>query len=87
MAAQLLDPTKPQNDSLKGKVVAPAAKLQLQTVIKNGRTYKAIISGQVYMLGDVIDGYKVLTITASSVTLANDLKQIKLDLYDYDIKK
>ena len=87
MAAQLFDPTKPQSYSLKGEVMAPATKLQLQTVIKNGRTYKAIISGQVCVLGDVIDGYKVLTITASSVTLANDLKQIKLDLYDYDIKK
>ncbi|ATC80980.1 agglutinin biogenesis protein MshK [Pseudoalteromonas agarivorans] len=83
----LRDPTQPSNAPiLKGAALSNTA-LSLQSIIKTEKQYKAIISKQVYKPGDVIGEFRVLTINANSVLLANDDKQIKLELYDYEIKK
>ncbi|KPH62192.1 hypothetical protein AMS58_09795 [Pseudoalteromonas porphyrae] len=86
VAQTLKDPTRPQTITTKGSGNVLTGNLILQSIIKKQQGYKAIISGQLYAIGDQIDGYKVLAINSKRVVLANDNKQIKLDLYDYDIK-
>lgn len=86
VAQTLKDPTRPQTITAKGSGNVLTGNLILQSIIKKQQGYKAIISGQLYAIGDQIDGYKVLAINSKRVVLANDNKQIKLDLYDYDIK-
>ncbi|WP_338362654.1 agglutinin biogenesis protein MshK [uncultured Pseudoalteromonas sp.] len=87
-SAQILrDPTQPSNAPiLKGATVKSKA-LSLESIIKSEKQYTAIISEQLYKPGDVIGEFRVLTINANSVLLANSNKQIKLELYDYEIKK
>ncbi|MGS0534505.1 agglutinin biogenesis protein MshK [Pseudoalteromonas sp. SaAl2] len=85
-AEQLVDPTRPQNLLATSVVKNQQSSLKLQSIIKRSGRYKAIISGQIYTVGDQINNYKVLTISSKQVVLANDNKQIKLDLYDYKIK-
>ena len=86
-AAQLLDPTKPAMFISNGVVVAQKTEFKLQSIIKNSTAYKAIISGHLYKTGDAIEDFRVLSINSKHVVLANDDKQIKLELYDYKIKK
>lgn len=87
-AAEVLrDPTQPSNITITGKGGTTTSDLSLQSIIKTEAQYKAIISAQVYKSGDEIGEFRVLTINANSVLLANDDKQIKLELYDYEIKK
>lgn len=64
-----------------------STELKLQSIIKNSTAFKAIISGHIYRVGDVVDDFRVLSINSKHVVLANDDKQIKLELYDYEIKK
>ncbi|MCQ8879163.1 agglutinin biogenesis protein MshK [Pseudoalteromonas shioyasakiensis] len=86
IAEQLVDPTKPQNVIVGNQAHYQKSELKLQSIIKRSGSYKAIISGQLYGIGEQLNGYKVLTISSKNVVLANDNKQIKLDLYDYEIK-
>ncbi|MBQ4832649.1 agglutinin biogenesis protein MshK [Pseudoalteromonas sp. MMG010] len=86
-ASQLLDPTKPPTQRVIESDLVNKTTLKLQTIIKTSTAYKAIISGTIYQVGDTVNNLRVLTITAKQVVLANNDKQIKLDLYHYEIKK
>jgi len=87
--AQQQDPTRPaafvKNTGVIVKQTEP--KLKLQSIIKSRRAFKAIISGRLYQVGDVVDDFRVLRINSKQVVLANDDKQIKLELYDNKIKR
>lgn len=83
----LRDPTQPSKTPIINGAAVSNTALLLQSIIKTEKQYKAIISKQVYKPGDVVGEFRVLTINANSVLLANDDKQIKLELYDYEIKK
>jgi len=85
--AQLRDPTQPIKFVSGLKNSTPSSELKLQTIIKSSSKFKAIISGHIYQVNDAVDGFRVLSISSKQVVLANDDKQIKLELYDYEIKK
>ncbi len=85
--AQLRDPTQPTKFVASPNSNAPSSELKLQTIIKSNATFKAIISGKTYQVNDVVDNFRVLSISSKQVVLANNDKQIKLELYDYKIKK
>ncbi|MBH0057667.1 agglutinin biogenesis protein MshK [Pseudoalteromonas sp. SWXJZ94C] len=85
--AQLRDPTQPYIQVSNGMPVAQNTELKLQSIIKKNTVFKAIISGQLYQKGDTVNNFRVLRINSKQVVLANDDKQIKLELYDYEIKK
>ncbi|KHM50164.1 agglutinin biogenesis protein MshK [Pseudoalteromonas sp. B28] len=85
--AQLRDPTQPNMFVSNNSPTKQSTELKLQSIIKNSTAFKAIISGHIYRVGDVVDDFRVLSINSKHVVLANDDKQIKLELYDYEIKK
>ena len=85
--AQLRDPTQPNMFVSNNSPVKQSTELKLQSIIKNSTAFKAIISGHIYRVGDAVDDFRVLSINSKQVVLANDDKKIKLELYDYEIKK
>tara|TARA_B110000211_G_scaffold119395_1_gene138240 strand:+ start:1319 stop:1645 length:327 start_codon:yes stop_codon:yes gene_type:complete len=85
--AQLRDPTQPTKFLTSLNSNTQSSELKLQTIIKSSATFKAIISGRIYQVNDVVDDFRVLSISSKQVVLANNDKQIKLELYDYEIKK
>jgi MSHA biogenesis protein MshK len=85
--AQLRDPTQPFVQISNRVPASQNTALKLQSIIKKNTVFKAIISGQLYQKGDTVNDFRVLSINSKQVLLANDDKQIKLELYDYEIKK
>lgn len=91
LQAQVLrDPTQPKNhinNTVKGTDQTPKSALALQSIIIKKGTRKAIISGNIVSQGERIDGYLVEQISATSVVLIRGVEKLKLELYDYEIKR
>ncbi len=55
--------------------------LKLQSVLKQGNHYSAVINGKVVRKGQVLDGYQVAKIAASKVVLEGNGRKVVLSLF------
>ncbi len=91
-AETLKDPTRPKNFKLNADNANEQISddhvqgLKLQSLILKRTGNKAIISGRLYAEGAQIGEYKLTKITADKVYLSNDIEQLILELYKYEIK-
>ncbi|WP_068711827.1 hypothetical protein [Vibrio tritonius] len=86
VAAQ--DPTEPlswMNPSQEKKVVRQPLPTLNSIICSSGCS--AIINGEIVSQNDVINGYKIKSISVSSVVLVRDKQEWTLDLYSQDIKQ
>ncbi|MCE0555812.1 MULTISPECIES: MSHA biogenesis protein MshK [unclassified Motilimonas] len=85
----LVDPTAPKQGEL---VVAPSLQTeqvlpQLQSILYQQDHQSAVINNQAYRVGEMVSGYRVLSIQASHVLLKRNGKTIKLSLFNADFIK
>ncbi len=80
-----VDPTMPRFATPSVKQSVSKKGMQLQLIIKRSTGNKAVISGKVYRIGERLNEYVVRSIGTQHVLLVNGNKQLKLDLYDYEI--
>lgn len=81
------DPTEPlswMNPSQAKQVVKPVP--TLNSIICSPDC-SAIINGEIVSQNDVINGYKIKSISASAVVLVRGKQEWTLDLYSQDIKQ
>ncbi|MFY2509762.1 MSHA biogenesis protein MshK [Vibrio pectenicida] len=67
------------------KVQQPLPKLQSIVCLSNDQC-QAVLSGNVVLVGELVNGFKVSRIEPQMVTLSRGSKQWKLELFTLDIK-
>jgi len=76
------DPTKPLFGVATPTVTAKVkSALVLQSVIKSGQSYKAVINGKLLNQGEMVLTYKITDIQATSVVLVSPEKRLVLSLF------
>lgn len=78
---QASDPTRPLTLGPEAIQVKNKEGLILQSIIRQGEIRKAVINGGVVKLGDKINGYQVIAITANGAVLKSAQHQLELSLF------
>ena len=81
------DPTKPLWGSKVVQTNVKKTRLNLQSIMSNGHSAKAIINAKVLKVGERILSYKVTAIKAKSVKLSSADKNIELTLFSKAVVK
>ncbi len=87
----LCDPTRPKpgfesisagvSSNTKPANLGSSSALKLQSVLKQGSSYSAVINGKVVRKGESLDGYQVAKIAASKVVLEGNGRKVVLSLF------
>lgn len=84
-----IDPTKPLIANKEVYEVKQQSRLVLQSIILNNQqnNKKAIVSGKLMSVGDMLYGFKLREINKKSVVLASAEREITLTLFSEDVVK
>nr|WP_320114839.1 hypothetical protein [uncultured Desulfuromonas sp.] len=74
------DPMRPQGDGALSLQSAPETPLTLTSILMAEQRRVAIVNGRVVTVGDEINGYRVVSITARQVELQKGTKHHRLQL-------